>query len=138
MGLSNKIDLKKEIRIVNPKLKSHKAQYPYDYPAMSKHMDLKSGSGAFIDTINCHMQISYNGIYSLNDGKMEKYLGLKEFVHKGAIGYYSNDVVKGGSTRTLQNKTYKLLSGKVKISDAMKKVKEYFEVGTPIYPTKWN
>lgn len=135
IGESNQVDMDKEVRIVTPEVEWNDAlEYPYSYPALSEHMDLTSGGGAFVDTTDCHMQISYDGVYSMSDGKMNRYLGDTTWAHSGALGDYAADVVAQGKVPELSEKSWSLISGNLSIGEGAELVKSYFEAGTPFKP----
>jgi hypothetical protein len=135
IGKSDLMDMEKEVRIVSPELEWEDSEdYPYNYPALSEHMDLSSGEGAFVDTIDCHIQMSVDGVYSMSDGKMNSYLHDSSRAHCGALGDYSWNVVAEGKVSELSDESYPLVSGNLTIGEGAKLVKKYFETETPFPP----
>lgn len=126
------VDMEKEVRIVASEIPwDETKEFPYCYPALSENMDLSDGAGAFMTTKECHMQISYDGVYSMSDGKMNAYLKDDALAHGGALGDYSWNVVAEGKVSELSDVSYPLISGKLTIGEGAKMVKQYFEAGTP-------
>ena len=124
--------MEKEVRIVTPEVEWDETQeFPYSYPALCEHMDLSSGGGAFITTTDCHMQISYDGAYSMSDGKMNQYLQDTRLASKGALGAYSDNVVAEGAVSQLADESWPLISGELTVGEGAELVKSYFEAGTP-------
>jgi hypothetical protein len=135
IGKSDLMDMEKEVRIVSPELEWEDSEdYPYNYPALSEHMDLSSGEGAFVDTIDCHIQMSVDGVYSMSDGKMNSYLHDSSLAHLGALAEYSGNVVAEGEVSELSDESYPLVSGNLTIGEGAKLVKKYFETETPFPP----
>ena len=126
------VDMEKEVRIVASEIPwDETKEFPYSYPALSEHMDLSDGAGAFVTTKECHIQISYDGVYSMSDGKMNAYLKDDALAHGGALGDYSWNVVAKGKVSELSEKSYPLISGELTIGEGAELVKQYFEAGTP-------
>lgn len=132
IGKRDLVDMEKEVRIVTPEVEWDETQeFPYSYPALCEHMDLSSGGGAFITTTDCHMQISYDGAYSMSDGKMNQYLQDTRYASKGALGEYSDNVVAEGAVSQLADESWPLISGELTVGEGAELVKSYFEAGTP-------
>ena len=132
IGKRDLVDMEKEVRIVTPEVEWDETQeFPYSYPALCEHMDLSSGGGAFITTTDCHMQISYDGAYSMSDGKMNQYLQDTRLASKGALGAYSDNVVAEGAVSQLADESWPLISGELTVGEGAELVKSYFEAGTP-------
>lgn len=135
IGKRDLVDVEKEVRIVTSEIPwDDTKEYPYSYPALWEHMDLASGAGAFVTTKECHMQISYDGVYSMDDGKMAAYLKDDDFADGGALGDYSGNIVASGTVSELTEKSYPLISGELTIGEGAELVKQYFEAGTPFVP----
>ena len=133
IGKRDLVDMEKEVRIVTPEVEWDETQeFPYSYPALCEHMDLSSGGGAFITTTDCHMQISYDGAYSMSDGKMKQYLQDESLdASHGALGAYSEDIIEEGPVSELSDKSWPLISGDLTVGEGAELVKSYFEAGTP-------
>lgn len=137
IGKRELVDMEKEVRIVASEIEWDESQeFPYSYPALSEHMDLSSGAGAFVTTTDCHIQISYDGIYSMSDGKMNGYLNDSALAHLGALAEYSGNVVQEGKVSELADESYPLISGELSIGEGAELVKSYFEAGTPFAPNE--
>ena len=133
IGKRDLVDMEKEVRIVTPDVEWDDTQeFPYSYPALCEHMDLSSGGGAFVTTKDCHMQISYDGAYSMSDGKMNQYLQDESSdASHGALGAYSEDIIEEGPVSELSDKSWPLISGELTVGEGAELVKSYFEAGTP-------
>lgn len=128
-------DMDKEVRDASGQYERDESkESPYDYPSVSEHYsDLKTGRGFFLNTNECYLQMGGDGIYSMSDGAITKYLQSDAFAAMDALGVNAETVVKSGKLKDLENEEWELLSGKVKVGDAANMTKEYFEKGTP-YP----
>ena len=132
IGKRDLVDMEKEVRIVASEIPwDESKEFPYSYPALYEHMDLSDGAGAFVTTKECHMQISYDGVYSMSDGKMNAYLKDDALAHGGALGDYSWNIVEEGNVSELFEKSYPLIFGELTIGEGAELVKQYFEAGTP-------
>ncbi len=135
IGFSDDIDLNTELYVVTDKIDIDESkEYPDWYPLVYEHLNLDTGAGVFLDTTDCHIQMSDNGIYSMNDGKIERFLGIIDFTHKGALGEYVQDIVMEGSVENLSEESYPMIAGTMTVAEGAELVKEYFEKGTPFKP----
>lgn len=111
-------------------------EYPACYPlAADKASGKDDGSGFFINTKDYYIQLG-NGIYSMSDGTINRYLKADGFAALDALGGNEADIVKSvdlQSDPSFRDKAYRLLDDKVKVKDAEKVAESYFEKGTP-YP----
>ena len=128
-------DMDKEVRDASGQFERDESNaYPYDYPSVREHYsDLKTGNGFFLNTNECYLQMGGDGIYSMSDGAITKYLKNDGFAAMDALGNNSETIVKEGKLKELEGETWELPSGKVSVGDAADAAKKYFEKGTP-YP----
>lgn len=127
------MDFDKELRDASGQLERNDSQnYPYDYPSVVEHKgELVSGHGFFINTNTCYIQMGMNGIYSMSDGTITKFLGETSFAAMDALGENEGQIVVEGTFDEMEARSYELLSGKVSVGEAAQMVKKYFEAGTP-------
>ena len=129
------LDLEKELRDDSGQLAPDETkETPYYYPSVYEHKEkLKSGKGFMVNTNRCHIQMGEDGIYSMSDGTITKYLGLNTLAEHDSIGMNQENIVEQGTFGEMSGKSYELLSGKVSVLEASRIVNRFFEQGTP-YP----
>ena len=72
VGKRDLVDMEKEVRVVTPELEwDDTKEFPYFYPALAEHMDLKNAAGAFLSTEDC----KYRVCFSMSMGKIRIILG---------------------------------------------------------------
>ena len=132
IGVTN-IDMDKEVRDVSGQCSSGgDGSYPYNYPSVAKNFsEMKTGSGFFLNTNTCYLQMMGDGIYSMSDGTITKYLNIDGFAAMDALGVNTEKVVKSGKLADLESDAWELILGKVMVKDAADMTKKYFEKGTP-------
>ena len=133
IGKYDIIDMKKELRVWSDKYGYDESKDPpYCYGLFYDHISEMddNGGGAFIETNECFIQITDNGIDSMSDGKITSYLGLDGYAESDC-GSNETDYVKSGIVSNLGNEKYQTISGELSIEEGAKQVKEYFEAGTP-------
>ena len=132
------IDLDKELRVVTSQLEWDDSQEPpYCYPSVMEHRgELTSGHGFFVNTNSCHALVLADGICSMSDGTITRYLGEDGHAEADAGGAYQEEIVAKGSFDEMASQSYELLSGEISVREAAEVVKRYFEAGTPFPPAK--
>lgn len=131
IGKYDQTDMEQEVRIVSSEVPLDKDEdFPYYYPALTDYMDLNSGNGAMISNKDCHLILTY----SMNDGKMNDYLGLDDFAENGALGDYSEDIIDSGLLTTMADTSYPLINGTLTIGEGADLVKDYFKTKTILPP----
>ena len=128
------LDLEKELRDAGAQYADERtnAEYPYDYVAVYDYYpEFDSGEGFFINTNRCYIQMGNSGIYSMSDGSITEYLNSDKLAARDALGSNSEIIVSSGKVSDMADEEWELVSGNVKVGDAAKVVKEYFEAGTP-------
>ncbi len=133
IGKPDAIDMKHDVRVVTMQFETDDTKEPpYMYPGFYEHMsELESGNGALVNCNQCHMQIAGNGIYSMSDGKITEYLGLKTKSIGDALGAHMEDVVEAGTLSQFNGRKYELTDGKLSVQKGAQLVKDYFLAGTP-------
>ena len=133
IGKQDAVDMKKDLRVVSPQFDTDdRKKMPYYYAGYYEHMDeMESGAGALVNSGQCHMQITGDGISSMSDGKITEYLGLETRSLRDALGDNLGAVVESGTLAELEKKSYKLPGGKLTVGEGSELVKEYFQSGTP-------
>lgn len=127
------IDLEKELRDASGKYKRNDEQeYPYDYPKVYDHYPkFDSGSGFFINTNRCYIQMGNDGIYSMSDGSITSYLKIDSLAAMDALGINEENIVDQGPVSQKGDDVWELPAGDMSVNDASEIVKNYFEEGTP-------
>lgn len=127
------INLEKQMRDASGQLeRDEEKDYPYNYPSVMEHKEeLVSGHGFFVDTNTCHIQMGADGIYSMSDGTITKFLGEDTFAALDALGANEEEIAAEGTFDEMAELSYELLSGKVSVHEAADMVKRYFGAGTP-------
>lgn len=133
-------DIHKEDINTDKEIRDASGQYPNNdvdentdssdyWPAVADHYpDFKTGSGFFINTNQCHIQMGA-GIYSMSDGAITRYLGTNGMAGLDALGSNSEDVKAEGFVSEMKDQSWELLSGKVTVDEGAKIAKRYFEEG---------
>lgn len=102
------------------------------YPLVMSHIDeFTDGNYFFVNTNECQIQMIGANIYSMSNGVISAYVNSGKHAGLDAMGVYSENIVDEGFVDVMSDKSYELLNGSVSIGDAAKKIKEYFEKGTP-------
>lgn len=131
IGKSEMVDMEKEVRVVTSEVEWDESQeYPYCYPALADHMDIKDASGAFISTKDCEYMVCYEQA----DGKMSEYLGIDDLAYRETSGEYAQDVEVAGTLEELGEQTYPLISGQLSIQEGADLLMDYFDHGTVTKP----
>ena len=132
VGKRDLVDMEKEVRIATPELEwDDTKEFPYFYPALAEHMDLKNAAGAFFSTEDC----KYRVCFSMSMGKIKNYLGKnQELADKDLNGEYTSDVVESGTLEELGDQSYPLISGELTIQEGADLLLDYFEHGTVTEP----
>lgn len=131
IGKYDRVDMNKDVHIVTSELDWDPTQESPDcYPILSEHMDLRSGSGALLSNHDMHIVLTY----SMNDGKMNEYLGLDDSAENGALGDYSEDIIDSGSLSAMADTSYPLINGTLTIGEGADLVKDYFKTKTILPP----
>lgn len=127
------IELEKELRDASGQYERNDEQeYPYDYPAVYDHYpEFDSGSGFFINTNGCYIQMGDDGIYSMSDGSITAYLKTDSLAAMDALGVNEENIVDQGSVSQKGDDVWELPAGDMSVNDASEIVKKYFEAGTP-------
>ena len=128
VGKRDLVDMEKEVRIATPELECDDTkEFPYFYPALAEHMDLKNAAGAFLSTEDC----KYRVCFSMSMGKIKNYLGKnQELADKDLNGEYTSDVVESGTLEELGDQSYPLISGELTIQEGADLLLDYFQHGT--------
>lgn len=136
INLQEKIDIKKELRDASGQLEGDESkEYPYEYPGVYENLDkLKSGSGFFINTNICYVQMCNYGYMQMSDGKINAYLGSERLDGGNAFGPDQEEVVEQGSVEELKDAVYPLLDGDMSVSVGADLAIQYFEKGAPNPP----
>lgn len=133
-------DIHKEDINTDKEIRDASGQYPNNdvdentdssdyWPAVADHYpDFKTGSGFFINTNQCHIQMGA-GIYSMSDGAITRYLGTNGMAGLDALGSNSEDVKAEGFVSEMKDQSWELLSRKVTVDEGAKIAKRYFEEG---------
>ena len=133
-------DIHKEDINTDEEIRDASGQYPNNdvdentdspdyWPAVADHYpDFKTGSGFFINTNQCHIQMGA-GIYSMSDGVITQYLGTNGMAGLDALGSNSEDVKAEGFVSEMKDQSWELLSRKVTVDEGAKIAKRYFEEG---------
>ena len=131
IGKRDLVDMEKEVRVITSEVEWDESQeYPYYYPALADHMDLKNARGAFICTKDCHFMVCYDQA----DGKMTEYLGKDDLALRELDEYYTEDIVLEGTLPEISDQSYPLISGKLTIGEGAELLTNYFERGTVTKP----
>lgn len=126
------LDIEKELRDASGQYESVEANYPYDYPSVYEHYpEFNTGSGFFINTNQCYIQMGNNGIYSMSDGSITHALSLDSLSAMDALGINSQIIVNSGMSPDEVTQRWKIADGEMSVCDASKMVKQYFMKGTP-------
>ncbi len=130
-GKSDQVDMEKEVRIHTSEAGwQEDREYPYNYPALAEHMDLKDGRGAFISTRDCHYMVYYD----MADGKMTEYLGKDELAIYEVEKVYTGDIEASGTLEEIGAQSYPLISGELTIQEGADLLTDYFDHGTVTTP----
>ncbi len=136
-GLTDKIDLKKELRDVSGLVEGDfSLDYPYFWPSAYENSDkIPSGSFFMIVTDDLHIQMFPSGFYSFSDTTIKKYVGSDRNSALDALGEsFEHVIVEEGRVEDLKDKKWKLLNGEVSVGDAAEMTRQFFEAGTPYAP----
>ena len=109
-------DIHKEDINTDEEIRDASGQYPNNdvdgitdspdyWPAVADHYpDFKTGSGFFINTNQCHIQMGA-GIYSMSDGVITQYLGTNGMAGLDALGSNSEDVKAEGFVSEMKDQS---------------------------------
>ena len=135
-NLQEKIDIKEELRDASGQLEEDESkEYPYLYPGVYENLDkLKSGSGFFINTNICYVQMCNYGYMQMSDGKINAYLESERLDGGNTFGPGQEEIVGQGSVEELKDAVYPLLDGDMSVSIGADLAIRYFEKGAPNPP----
>ena len=105
---------------------------PYCYVCVwDNFSEFESGHGFLINTTDCYIQLGEDGIYSMSDGTMNRYLKTPGKAFRDALGFTSENIVKSGMEQDLHDEQYELIDEELTIGAGAELVEKYFESGTP-------
>lgn len=126
------IDLEKELRDASGQYEAGDGDYPYNYPAvLNYYPEFDSGTGFFINTKECYIQMGNAGIYSMSDGSITEFLNLDTLAAMDALGVNEENIVDKGMVSEKGSDVWELPGGSVSIKDASETARKFFEAGTP-------
>lgn len=100
-------------------------EYPYCYHTISEQTpNFSAGDAIFFDTVDCSITVDSNGIQSVSDGKIARYLN-REYAYAD-INHENYEVEESGTLDEIGYKEYSLIGGKLSVADGADLATKYF------------
>ncbi len=127
IGKSEFENIKQQIFVISANYNLDETkEYPYCYRTISEQIpNFSAGDAVFCDTSDFYIMIDSNGIQSVSDGKIAKYL-KREYAHVD-VNHENYDVEETGTLEEMGSKEYPLIVGTLSVFEGADLVTKYFE-----------
>ena len=127
IGKSEFENIKQQIFVISESYSLDETkEYPYCYRTISEQTPkFSAGDAVFCDTSDFYIMIDSNGIQSVSDGKIAKYL-KREYAHVD-VNHENYDIEETGTLEEMGSKEYSLIVGTLSVFEGADLVTKHFE-----------